>query len=123
MQVYTRNNALVHRMTFSEFAQQVQPLAPCDNVEAQGNAWTGGLSFARGKDYALAGGSTELVQDAQKLIDAIPLEQLPESCTYRWSPSISGAYTSVPDYLAGVPASMRQRIKMVRDTAPLRIYA
>ena len=45
-----------------------------------------------------------------------------ESRGYAWRSSPCGAFPSVPDYLSGNPTCMRQRTKVIRDTAPLRIF-
>jgi hypothetical protein len=122
MQVYTRNSALVHSMTYGEFSRTIQDCSPCPSVPNGGNDWTGDIGFNEAKRQCVAG-STALVADAQRIIDSIPLEQLPQTNAYQWQGSVTGAYANVPDYLSGHPASMRQRIKTLRDTAPLRIYA
>lgn len=65
-------------------------------------------------------GDEKLVPEAEKLLEKLDADV--EISRARWIPAVSGAYVSVPDYLAGLPMSMRRRKAAADDIAPVRVY-
>jgi hypothetical protein len=76
--------------------------------------YTEAMRFARN-------GKVSLVAEAQAMVDKLSLD-LPDATARQWMPSPAGAYPCVPDFLCGVPDSMRARQPVIDDRAPLRIF-
>jgi hypothetical protein len=65
-------------------------------------------------------GDNSFVAPAEKLMDK--LDASIEVSTASWQPSMNGAYPVVPEFLAGTPTCMRQRVHEETECAPIAIY-
>lgn len=83
-----------------------------------GETWNG-EPLAQALKHA-QGGRLDLVERAERLCEQIAKSV--EAYQSIWSPSVAGAFPSVPDYLAGRPDCMRRRIETPTDKSPIRIY-
>lgn len=78
-----------------------------------------GEALAQSVDYAI-NGNTRLVAEAEKLMGK--LETSIEVKSRQWGGAVAGAFPCVPDYLIGLPESMRKLDDCVSDNVPLRIF-
>lgn len=84
------------------------------------NAWYGGESEADTLRLALDG-DTRLVPSAETLLAS--LDTHIETPRRVWNRSPAGAYTVVPEYLAGIPTYMRRMAYEMDEQAPITILA
>lgn len=65
-------------------------------------------------------GDTGLVNEAEKLLNLLDANiQTPR---HVWQRSPAGAFSCVPDILAGLPTPMRRRVEEKQESAPISIY-
>lgn len=65
-------------------------------------------------------GRADLVAEAERLMEQISAQV--DSPRSQWVASRAGAYPMVPDALCGHPDSMRRRVEVCDDRAPVRVY-
>jgi hypothetical protein len=85
-----------------------------------GGSWSGGRSKAEAADL-LANGDLSGVEPSQRYMDAMEGHVF-TSRKYRVIDDVVGGVPNVPNYLAGLPQSMRRRIRTTTATAPLSIF-
>jgi len=103
---------------YDSLAQFVEVAKDCPNGNAS-YTWCGNISHNETVQLAL-NGDDKLVPEAEKLLEKLDSDI--EIARPEWVPSIAGAFPSVPDYLAGLPDSMRTMHPTMRDTTPVSIY-
>lgn len=81
--------------------------------------WCGGNSFA-GAVRDCTRGKTDTIEQARALFDAISFEVPTPRST--WMPSVCGAYPIVPAFLSGHPETMRRRVRLACESAPIGLY-
>lgn len=83
------------------------------------NSWYGNETLKQTLYFSLHG-NDELVPEAEELISQLDTEiQTPRK---HWAPSVAGAFPCVPDYLRGLPTSMRRQVEIQSETSPINIY-
>lgn len=82
--------------------------------------WTGPRSLKEATDYLRRGASESETKEARDLVNKIDAE-IHERAHHQWAPSPFGAYPVVPDYLAGDPFSMRHKVSVASDAAPVHV--
>ena len=82
------------------------------------NSWFNGESTKQTLDFAL-NGNDSLVSKAQELIDSLDTEI--ETLRREWIPGVAGSYPVVADFCRGLPTSMRRRVELPNDSAPIHI--
>lgn len=84
-----------------------------------GNAWAGNLSLPAACDMAISGNmamvsrSDELLAKFERFAFAAPIKA--------WQRNVAGQRPDVPAFIAGHPAAMRRRVRLVSQAAPLAI--
>lgn len=107
--------------TLAAFADACQKLSGStkNNCHAPSKRWNSGESFDDSMRLAYEG-STEWVEDAQKLIDQVTSQICLDSPA--WESSCAGAFPIVPDVLSGLPECMRKRYKDPSEKTPVRVW-
>ena len=106
----------LHRYSYESFLEAAD--AAPDRFYAMD--WTGNLNTAETKRRARFGDDSN-VPKANELLDR--LQGAVETPRAVWRPDVGGAYAVVPEYLMGIPDSMRSR-RRTRDAAsPITVYA
>ena len=85
-------------------------------------SWAGG--FARETARKIREGCATSNKDMEKargIMDAVDTSFRDREVN-QWMPSIAGAYPVVPDYLIGMPESMRERRPVESDHAPIKMF-
>lgn len=105
-----------HKYTYETFAGAAENAAP----RTYGDAWCGGLSRAQTVEFTRKGDDSN-VPKAESLLEK--LQANVETPRRRWKRNVAGAFPCVPEYLIGVPDSMRY-LKPERDASnPIAVYA
>ena len=82
------------------------------------NSWYNDETTKQTLDFAL-NGNDSLVSKAQKLIDSLDTEI--ETPRRDWIPGVAGSYPVVADFCRGLPTSMRRRVELPNNSAPIHI--
>lgn len=82
--------------------------------------WSGGQSWKQAIDSTLKG-RLEIVPRAEALLDKVNASVELEQPT--WNLDVTGAFPSVPDFLAGVPETMYRQQPVSSSRAPVRVFA
>ena len=104
-----------------EFATLAKSVATKDAVNSSG----AGYDFLDHKPAAenIITGTVpdDMMRRAREIVDAVDTSFRDREVN-QWMPSVAGAYPVVPEYLIGMPESMRARVPVESDQAPLDIY-
>jgi hypothetical protein len=84
------------------------------------DSWYGNESHAQTLHYSEVG-DTKLVPTAEALLDKLDTQI--ETSRRMWERAPAGAFTCVPDMLAGLPTPMRRQMLTTDDRAPITILA
>lgn len=104
-------------MEFAEFAKST----PRESMQG-GPGGSDFTDYRNGADDILAAKVPDgIMKQARKIMDAVDVSFRDREAT-QWVPSVAGAYPVVPEYLIGMPESMRARVPVESDAAPLDIY-
>jgi hypothetical protein len=117
----TENIKLTSFDSPAAFAAGIEAFRAAGNWWKHDNAGWTGETIEQSLKLARTGDET-LVPAAQKLIDSLRVD-VPDAVRPLYVPAPYGAYPIVPEALAGYPLSMRARVRVEDDRAPIRIYA
>jgi len=104
--------------SISDLISEAKSLGITQNSGISDSSWYNNESLVQTLKYAI-NGNDSLVPKAQSLIDSLDTEI--ETPRREWIPNVAGAYPVVADYCRGLPCSMRRRVELPNDSAPINI--
>lgn len=113
----------MHRFdSLEDFLNKAQTPGLMDWSRGGRDKWAGGETIAQAcKSTLTATAATPYMPQAQALLDKIDAS-FRDRDTLTWMPSVCGAYPIVAEALMGLPESMRTRMPVESDIAPINIY-
>jgi len=109
---------IVYFDTPAEFARAARPTVERSSYRDRHNSFAGVSPDAAAN--ACINGDLECVSKAEALIESI--HAAIETVKAEWLPAPCGAFPVVADYLAGHPLSMRRKVHVGSEAAPIRVY-
>lgn len=111
---------MIHQLTYGEF------ITACDSLEDTANIskspWSGNVDLDEARAMSRSGNEPNAAKILKFLETLDETIELPDSRKYAWRPSVAGAYACVSEAITGYPLNMRNRVKVLADTAPIRIF-
>jgi hypothetical protein len=104
--------------TMSEFAAAMDPSKSHDWLEA--SSFRGGITGPQAVEFAKSGNEA-LAAESDAYLSKLESLTAFESSVFRNLPAVAGGVANVPAYLAGQPMAMRQRRRVIEETAPIDI--
>lgn len=112
---------ICHHFEFADFINACAGIehTKFDTTPRDFNAF---VSFDKAVEYGRVGFDA-IMPRVQTILSKIDdTVELPDIRGYAWMPNTTGAYVSVPAYLSSAPNPMRNRRKVIKETAPIKIY-